>query len=914
VNGPVRRPWRIALAVAPVTILGLGVAAWDGPAGVALNAVATSSSAVCAVPACPFSGRRASLSFGAPEEPAHEVPTSKTTIVEAANLTSPQLGNVTCNSQLGPGTYRNVTAQAGCVINSADLITGNVAVVRGGALYDLGAPIRGNLKANNSAWIELGGGTIGGNLQVTGLTSKPGAGPADIDGNNYLCSTKVGGDVHVQNNGSGAPIDIGAAPDCTSGLSAGGNLQVQNNAAEVIVGSSTPSVVSNTAKGNIKVDNNRGGGLLVDNIAGGNCKLQNNQPGITGYGNTVAAGHRNSCNTLTGTLVITITNLPPSLAANVVVTDPSGTNQLLTGSRTISGAAAGVWTVTANPVADPAASDTYFPTTETTTVSLAPGASGAVQIAYDEVVNNTTRVVASSALQSVTPPDVNGNQSLVITDPNHLIAPGDVLAIGVGPLAPEGLLLDVTDVAPQAGGNEDVTSTQGDLTDIGPQGDIVADESFTDPHSFDDPLTCNGGISASVIGSVDFSAHVDLEAHWGGPLQPKTITALATMSGIETASLDAKIEGQASCTFDTQLLPTPIVLPFIKVQVGPVPVIVVPKLNFELQADASVDGTVETSVSQTLTATVGLSWNGSTLSPISSLTNSFTNVPPTPSANGTLHAQVGPVLTFDLWDVAGPHISADAHTDFSADSTATPLWELTGGFEAGGGLKFKVWKTDFDKEDPDIISQDWLIAEANNSPLAIETTTLKPAVQGQPYSQTLVATGGTLPYLWILQVQTNSLPAGLTFDAATATISGTPTDPASSATPIYVTVYDAGDQVAFTQYTLMVASQCSPNCPVTAVADGGGEVTVSWPDCGCASLGTVYTLQFYDYNYRQWGNVLLIPTCLVSSPTQCIPTPTSITVGLTLDGMAIDVGHTYTFTVALPGASGYMESSLVTVT
>jgi hypothetical protein len=59
------------------------------------------------------------------------------------------------------------------------------------------------------------------------------------------------------------------------------------------------------------------------------------------------------------------------------------------------------------------------------------------------------------------------------------------------------------------------------------------------------------------------------------------------------------------------------------------------------------------------------------------------------------------------------------------------------------------------------------------NPLAITTTSLPNAVIGQPYSQTLQATGGTAPYSW-LKIS-GSLPPGLSL-ASDGVISGTPTE------------------------------------------------------------------------------------------------------------------------------------------
>jgi photosystem II stability/assembly factor-like uncharacterized protein len=73
------------------------------------------------------------------------------------------------------------------------------------------------------------------------------------------------------------------------------------------------------------------------------------------------------------------------------------------------------------------------------------------------------------------------------------------------------------------------------------------------------------------------------------------------------------------------------------------------------------------------------------------------------------------------------------------------------------------------------------------APLVVATTTPTPSHVGSPYSWTLGVTGGIAPYHWSLT--SGSLPAGLTLDASTGTIGGTPTEVTSGT--IGVTVTDA---------------------------------------------------------------------------------------------------------------------------
>src|SRR5437667_4576817 len=57
--------------------------------------------------------------------------------------------------------------------------------------------------------------------------------------------------------------------------------------------------------------------------------------------------------------------------------------------------------------------------------------------------------------------------------------------------------------------------------------------------------------------------------------------------------------------------------------------------------------------------------------------------------------------------------------------------------------------------------------------LMITTTSVPTAIQNKAYSTTITATGGTLPYTW--SIASGALPVGLTLNASTGVISGTPT-------------------------------------------------------------------------------------------------------------------------------------------
>jgi hypothetical protein len=106
----------------------------------------------------------------------------------------------------------------------------------------------------------------------------------------------------------------------------------------------------------------------------------------------------------------------------------------------------------------------------------------------------------------------------------------------------------------------------------------------------------------------------------------------------------------------------------------------------------------------------------------------------------------------------------------------------------------------------------------------IVTPSLATGSVGSAYSQVLAATGGTGALTW--QLTSGALPAGLTLNAATGLISGTPTASAN-AVPLSLKATDSSSpaQVATASYTLTIA---------------GNALTITTPSLASGVVGTPY--------------------------------------------------------------------------
>ncbi|GGN27872.1 putative Ig domain-containing protein [Streptomyces fuscichromogenes] len=239
------------------------------------------------------------------------------------------------------------------------------------------------------------------------------------------------------------------------------------------------------------------------------------------------------------------------------------------------------------------------------------------------------------------------------------------------------------------------------------------------------------------------------------------------------------------------------------------------------------DGVTHTSYSQAMNASGGVepyTWSVSS----GSLPGGLTLSPKSGVLGGTPQADGSSTFTVRVTDSAKPaHTVSQAFTvevvtGFAATTSSMPqatyskdyrtqltaaggsptyVWTLTGTLPPGlnlapnglitgkptatGSFPFSVQATD--SSAPPLTATRSLTITVVAS-LQIVTTSLPHALTGQPYSQTLMAIGGTAPYTW--SVTSGDLPDGLSLNPVTGVISGTPESTGTAS--LDISVSDSG--------------------------------------------------------------------------------------------------------------------------
>ncbi|MEV0347780.1 Ig domain-containing protein [Nonomuraea sp. NPDC050680] len=133
---------------------------------------------------------------------------------------------------------------------------------------------------------------------------------------------------------------------------------------------------------------------------------------------------------------------------------------------------------------------------------------------------------------------------------------------------------------------------------------------------------------------------------------------------------------------------------------------------------------------------------------------------------------------------------------------------------------------------------------------SITTASLPQATPGQSYTQTLAAKGGVPFYDW--QVTSGSLPAGLSLDRFTGTISGTPTTAGTSTFTVQLRDYDSRSTPVTKSFQLQVGGGGPTPVNLATSATPSASYTSSWESVAAINDG-IDPPSSNDTVNRRWG-------------------------------------------------------------
>jgi hypothetical protein len=337
-------------------------------------------------------------------------------------------------------------------------------------------------------------------------------------------------------------------------------------------------------------------------------------------------------------LVVEVGGLPGEANADVTVTGPGGLNRKVTKTERFSDAAPGQYSLAMGAVE--VSDGTRHPLAAQQTVDVRAGETTTALADYPTLIPKTTRILEAAGLNLIaaTPGELTfAADSKGVRD----IRPGEIIAAGVGPKTPRGLLRKVSAVR-EVNGRIVVDSVPARLEDAIPEGEYAVDTELAAP---DQPITnrlrgagkagpevvtqlrLKGKACGASGANLDSISKVDLS------LKPRLVHSLKWRKivgvpvGIKKASLglafpyqlhaDYNVTAAITCQLELDGFPKPpIRLAPITIPIGPFPLVLVPKLSFVGKAAMDFKNATAFTVNEKHELKVGAEWRDGGLRPI----------------------------------------------------------------------------------------------------------------------------------------------------------------------------------------------------------------------------------------------------------------------------------------------------------
>jgi len=338
-----------------------------------------------------------------------------------------------------------------------------------------------------------------------------------------------------------------------------------------------------------------------------------------------------------------------------------------------------------------------------------------------------------------------GSAGTLVVQGRPRVNAGEVLAIGLGPATPDGLLARVVSVAP-SGTSTTVDTVPATLPEVVPVGQLDLAVAIDEPASaaaasplqkLAKALECTDSRQATAEGEASISAGLALTTAWRTKRfsLPK-LTAKFSGDVRATLRAGASVSGEATCTLEPQpLFPAPVRLHTIATSIGPVPVVGVVNGQVYLSGSAVAKGRIETSIKASAGASAGVEYDGSSFKPFGTFDKGLDVQPPTVSASGSVEAHLAPTVELRLYGLAGPEIDFSTGLKLAADILAPPSepwWRLTAPLDLGVRMRLKAWQLDLESDRFSVWNEEPELLRATAPPGGSQVVDLGPSPEPLP--------------------------------------------------------------------------------------------------------------------------------------------------------------------------------------
>ena len=484
----------------------------------------------------------------------------------------------------------------------------------------------------------------------------------------------------------------------------------------------------------------------------------------------------------TGTLAISVVDLPSGANAAITVSGPSGFSTTVTGSQTLQNLAFGTYTVTPSSVHY--GNYTYSPTTGSVSINIANTAPVTSNVDYYNVLPDTTKILDAVGLSSLI---VGADGSTLIISGQSAVAqslnPGDVLIVSPVTAFPSGKVFRVNTVTSSSGWYT-VSTSPATLMDAYQQfslsatqqldattlnGATVAQDSVRmirkpkpDVEASLEDLAANpcANSSALIVEPVDVPVTSSLSITGTVELCPSIIAYLRwsylwvnaahlEVDLGETADLTATLSASTSIPDGTEVLLGTVPIPTPTLGVTPV-------LSLYAGASGSASASLTAEAIQTATGQVGFDYSNGTVTKIQNLTGNISPTgAPQVSANANIKAYLKDEFAVNLGiDIIDPYVSVSPFVSAGADTTQNPWWWIQYG--ADGEVGFHGAAEDVSKAlgfDPSwsaTIAGPYTFANASG-PFQLTSATITSVgpvpVVGSSTAQQISLTGNSMSYV-----------------------------------------------------------------------------------------------------------------------------------------------------------------------